>query len=144
MAMTGIEIKTQFFANVPLFMAADTTYALPLKSYLIEEFGPAYAKYLDSRGVSKWTTRHDCDNFAWRYYIEAQDTHYKSTGSVSEGLAVGVCYFLQGAGLPVVAGGHAINFAIVDDRKLIFIEPQSQQELILTEAERASIWFGNI
>jgi hypothetical protein len=147
------------FNNVGAYRAqmniADSEYAVPNQAYLVNEFCPFYREELVRMGLGKWEPQWDCDDFAWQFYTQIRWAHYRSKESMSEGIAVGVVYYMAGARAEDgTGGGHAINFAVVgdrDNRELIFIEPQfaglqngPTPILPLNEHELRSIWFVNM
>jgi hypothetical protein len=131
---------------------ADSDYAVPSLSYLVDEFCPFYRKELKRLGLGVWEPQWDCDDFAWQFYTQIRWAHYRTKQSMAEGVSVGVCYYMAGARAEDgTGGGHAINFAVVGDatdRQLVFIEPQyagvQDPILNLNDHELKSIWFINI
>lgn len=118
-------------------IAPDTDYAVPTLRYLRGAFWDSFQRDRWGKGLKAWRRRNDCDNFARAYAQHAQDCHAISSGNESEGLAVGEFFYTQTAGT-----GHAIIVAFVDDdHRRVFIEPQTGQEVQLTEAEIASCFF---
>lgn len=127
--MTRAEIAAFFpFPVVPFFY--DDTYGAPTHSWLFTSFYPWFRETLRREGNEGWTRKHDCDNFARRFAVHAQEAHAE-TGDRNEGLAVGeFCYISP-------RGPHAIVCAITD-KGLTFIEPQTGGELTLTQQELQS------
>ncbi len=136
--MTGVETTKIISENLKftrLFMA-DVAYARPTQRFLTNEFYAFYQNWLFENSINKWNPKFDCDNFSMSYYTFAQICNRKSE-RLEEGIAVGVMFYKQDIG-----SAHAINFAIVEDKKFITIEPQTGQLLNLTEKEKASCWFA--
>lgn len=134
--ITAARIQLQFI-GCPHIILPDESYATPTLHWLQGLFWEWFRAARWSHNLDRWTRKNDCDNFARAYAQAAQDCHAGSHGSDAEALAVGE-YFYQKAG----AGGHAIVAAFVGDpAELVFIEPQSNQLLDLTPAERASAFF---
>lgn len=139
----GIRASTHF---------ADATYAVPSIDYLTDQFTFWWRKKLEERGLGKWETVWDCDDFAWTFYTDIRWAHYNSKKSNAEGISVGVVYYMSGAREEDGSGGgHAINTAIVgadNERSVVFLEPQRAARgmdpiITLTDNEIASIWFLN-
>lgn len=114
---------------VPLLYDAD--YACPTSDWLFNKFAPWFrANY------PQYTRKRDCDNFARRLAVDAQDLHAESDNE-AEALAVGeFCYI----GSSHVKGPHIINFAFVDAGDLVFLEPQNAMRLSLTPLELMSCY----
>ena len=131
---------------------ADSGYGLPARTWLANDFPNFFKDMLGRMGITKWTPRWDCDNYAMAYFSLAQLAHYQTIGSDAEGLAVGVVYYMAGARAEGGGGGgHAINTAVIKEDngyKVVFIEPQYAAMgrsciVELTQAEIDSIWFLN-
>jgi hypothetical protein len=131
---------------------ADGSYAVPSLNYLTDDFPEWWLGKLKERGLGKWETTWDCDNFAWTFFTDIQWAHYNSRKSNAEGIAVGVMYYMSGAREEDgTGGGHAINTAIVGkgaDRRVVFLEPQKAARganpvIELNSHEIESVWFLN-
>ena len=86
-------------------------------------------------GVTKWDARFDCDDFAAFYISLAKIKFFSATFHAStraQTLALAECYYMHS---PITA--HAVVFALTD-RGPLYIEPQTGQELTLTQAQIAS------
>jgi hypothetical protein len=124
--MTADEIRTTFPAWMPPF-CYDVSYAVPTRDWLLNKFYPWFKSERWGGGLSAWTRKNDCDNFARAFCVYCQDAH-ALTPQGDEGLAVGeFCY-------QAAAGPHAIVCAFTDAGR-IFIEPQTGKEITLTEQE---------
>jgi len=121
--------------NATTFIS-DASYARPMQSFLTGKFYEFYKNWLSQNGLAAWTEKFDCDNFAMNYYTFAQICNKKSSRK-EQGIAVGIMFFRQDSG-----GGHAINFAIVENKTFITIEPQTGAVVILSQAEKDSCWFA--
>jgi len=130
----------------------DSTYAVPSLDYMLGDFQKWWSARMEIDGLQKWEDDNDCDNFAFRYYADAQFAHYKSEESTAQGLSVGIVFYMAGAREEDGSGGgHAINLIISgkeNQRVLTFIEPQRaaynrNPVLHLTPPELDSIWFIN-
>ena len=122
------------FEGVELFVLADGDYAAPTSHWLLDTWKVQWLELLEELPYSK---RHDCDDFAFEYKIAVQHQHAESEFP-DDGFAVGVCFYLVGGDRE---RGHAINWALTEDVALIFIEPQSGEQIQLTDAEKATIFF---
>ena len=136
--MTAIEVLTQVqstFRNAKVF-PTDETYARPTQDFLTGNFYTFYREWLWEHLLYKWDEKFDCDNFASTYYTFSQICNRKGARS-EQGIAVGMMFYNN----ETTKGGHAINFAIVEDKKLITIEPQTGQIVELKQSEKDSCWF---
>lgn len=136
--------------NEPLrlvnFGAAE--YKAVTREWLFQTVYPRYLHELGKLGLFKdgkprWTGTAQCDYFADKLKTVAQEQHFEDTFhsfNPSESPAVGVVWYMVG-GNPSLR--HAIVAAKLVDGTLIFIEPQHWrgQEVVLTETEKASIYF---
>ncbi len=136
--MDSIETQTLINKNLKnsRVFVSDASYARPTQKFLESKFYEFYKNWLWENDLSKWNNKFDCDNFAMNYYTFAQICNKKSSRK-EEGIAVGVMFFKQDSG-----GGHAINFAIVEDKKFITIEPQTGKVITLSQTELDSCWFS--
>lgn len=131
--MTQREIRALLPVQTPAYFG-DATYAKPTLNWLQTKFWDWFSKWRWEMGLNKWTRKHDCDNFARAYVSAAHDCHALTTGDDSEGLAVGELWYVT------KVGPHAIVCAVTD-HGLIFIEPQNNHQLILTQSELDSCFF---
>jgi hypothetical protein len=118
---------------------ADEEYSLPTRRWFLGTFAAALNRDLDLLGVQTWKPElNDCDDFALLTTALARVCNALSNPK-QNALAVGMfCYMPDGGGY------HAINFAIVSEagqRKVLFLEPQTQQEVKLSEREISSCAF---
>lgn len=136
----------------PTVHFADADYAIPSLKYLTEDFPSWWKNKLLERGLGTWEPTWDCDDFAWTLFTDIRWAHYNTKQSNSEGIAVGVIYYMSGAREEDGSGGgHAINTAIVgtgSSRRIVFLEPQRaaqglNPEITLTPYELESVWFLN-
>lgn len=117
------------FKSVGHCQNADGHYDLPSLNWLLDYC----IKWVSQR--APWTEKFDCDDFAFAFKVACQEAHRKGSG-LSDGLAVGVIFYRPDRG-----GGHAINFAVVGDNEVVFIEPQTGERLCLTKSELESVFF---
>jgi hypothetical protein len=133
------------FVHVP-----DREYDCPTKSWLLEK---EYWKWFRDKqyklGVQTFVNEcNDCDDYSSRYRVGAQILNTRRVwknvlkqmvGMVTQPLpiAVGEVWYKQNAG-----GGHAINCAFIGSRPdFVFIEPQTQKIVELSNSEIRSIFF---
>jgi len=112
----------------------DRTYAPVDKHWLLYPYYKYYRKVLDGLGINNWAENFDCDDWARLYRDLSMACHHAANGT-TEGIAVGTFSYKKDGVYP-----HMINTAIVDDNKVIFIEPQTGLELILSQREKESCW----
>jgi hypothetical protein len=116
------------------FLFYEPEYATVKKEFLLNTFSKAYCKLLYGYQLNKWETKWDCDDFSNEFRGHAIKSNQKTSLDVA-GIAVGVfCYKVDDGGY------HAINVAITEDRKVVFIEPQTCQEVQLSYQEKKSAY----
>ena len=119
----------------PIIMLADKDYAAPTSIFLFsDEVLAAWKLYCDAHPYVK---KHDCDDFAFEYKSFMQGLHAQSKFP-EDGFAVGVVFYLVGND---PTKGHAICWALTEDRGLIYIEPQTGLELVMSATEVGSRFF---
>jgi hypothetical protein len=117
---------------------ADESYVVPALQWLLADFHPWYGSVLKAIRLPKWmSNRWDCDDFAAGYRWLAQVAHARN-GKTDAGIAVAECWYWRAG---IADRAHAINCAIVDDGRLVYIEPQGCRLLELTPVELATIHF---
>lgn len=138
-AATGrVLTPTDIRMELPAAYAGDTAYA-QVNSATLPGYYSDFRQALFDEGVTKWDQRYDCNHFASYYVARAQAKFYLAnfhSRSPAQTLALGVFWYNQGG---IYGRGHAIVAAFTE-RGLIFIEPQTGQELHLSQAERQSAW----
>lgn len=117
----------------------DKSYSLPTRDWVVIELGDAVRKSIKTAGLVYEEEQNDCDDFSiFGYWIAftammlAKQKHRQA--GLKTGLAVGLFGYVQDNGV-----GHAICFAIVREDgnlKMVFIEPQSGREKILSQNEK--------
>ena len=130
--------------NIPSIYAPDANYTLYSLNYIKGEGYEKFKKWLFRRGILGWRHTFDCDNYAEAFSVFLQTVHTKAQkgkddNSTKQAVAIGVIWY-ERAGI----GGHAINIVvskIEDDLVVRFIEPQTGEELELTDTERETIFF---
>lgn len=116
----------------------DTAYAV-VRSDALPSFYQNFRDVLNKQGLVKWDSRYDCNHFASLYISLAQASYTVAawhSETKAQTMALAEVWYLPN-GPP--GGGHAI-VAAVTDRGLVFIEPQTGQEIRLTLAQRQSAY----
>ncbi len=148
---TELEFK---FKEVKTLVVCDSTYWLPSREYVTEKLLPMF------RHTNKmvYTTKFDCDDFSRQFAFWTQLFYTKTViNKEMEAIAVSEIHYMKksrvGAiklSLPLevdipipfyVYEKHAINCIVLDDLSVIFVEPQSGQQEILSDEEIKSIYF---
>jgi hypothetical protein len=137
--------------NIPSIYAPDANYVLYSLNYIKGEGYKKFKNWLFKRGILGWRPTFDCDNYAEAFRVFLQIVHSKAQkgktdNSRKQAVAVGVIWY-EKAG----RGGHAINVVVskIEDESVDrteslvvkFIEPQTGEELELTNSERETIFF---
>jgi hypothetical protein len=119
-------------ANPQTFTPFDSNYQCPSKAWVLDVFSDSLNRSLYALGLVSWKTEAwDCDKFARLAAVLGAIEHARTPWREQAALALGVfCY------VPA-AGPHAINFAVVDPHtmEIVWLEPQTQKEVKLTEDE---------
>lgn len=126
--------------NTKSYFFGDFYYYLPNKHWVFNEF----AKSLDSllnflNNNTPNSASNDCDDFARAGAFLAQTLHSRTSPDSNAGLAIGEFWYKKDSGV-----AHAINIIVVRDYEnlqLLFLEPQTGKEIILTENEKNSCFF---
>lgn len=129
--MTCAEIQSHFPRHV---FFADDAFARPTLHWLQGAFWDAFQRDRWEK-VGTYTRKNDCDNWARAYAQLAQDCHAATAGNDADALAVGEFWYVRDAG-----GAHAIACAFVESG-LVWIEPQTGRDLLLSAAEFQSCTF---
>jgi hypothetical protein len=135
--MNAMELHPQlinFGLSTTKLYISDADYSKPKSSYLFGEFKTFYKAWLFEHNLHTWQPNWDCDNFSSTYYVFAQMCHAKSSKTFTQGIAVGELFYLKEN-----SGGHAINIAITE-KGVTIIEPQTGNEIKMTDAEKKSVW----
>lgn len=117
----------------------DTAYA-EVSSAWLRGYYDDFRKTLFREGVVRWEETFDCDDFASFFVSLASVRYFTTTWSTSreaQSLALGE-YWYRPQGLRGQA--HAIVTAVTE-RGQIYIEPQSGQEVRLTDDEKLSRFY---
>ena len=138
--MTNLQIRLDW-AHVVNFVSADRDYAEVKRSYLLGSYYTYFKTFLfGNRNESPvvWSPKFDCDDFARLFCALIMLAHFQGQGSAAEGVAVGEIHYFQKAD---PTKGHAIVCAYTDAGR-IFIEPQTGEELKLTNEEIRTVFFA--
>lgn len=111
----------------------DREYSLPQLGWLTGTYYNYFVKVLDGLKIPGWREDLDCDDFSKLFWSLCQACHRVSKTGI-EGISVGMCIYTTKNG-----GGHAINTAVVENKEIVFIEPQTGEVLELTKGEIDSI-----
>lgn len=134
---TGQVLSRTEVAQVLPGFAGDSFYA-QVQSDSLPILYANFRRVLSDQGLVKWDERFDCNHFA-SLYISLAHSKYAVAAwhsySKAQALALAEVWYIQERS----GGGHAI-VAAQTERGLIFIEPQTGKEVILTPAERQSIF----
>jgi hypothetical protein len=115
----------------------DTAYAV-VRSDALPALYQNFRDVLNKQGLVKWDSRYDCNHFASLYIGLAQSSFTVAawhSETNAQTLALAEVWYLPN-GPP---SGHAI-VAAMTERGLVFIEPQTGQEIRLTLAQRQSAY----
>ena len=131
--------RVQVTQAVPGTQMGDATYA-EVNSAWLHQFYSDYRSELSRLGIVKWDSRFNCRHFA-SYYTELAQSRFFTANFQSsmpaKSLAIAQVWYHQDKD----NGGHAIVMAMTEKGK-IFIEPQTGEELHLSQTEQASIFFS--
>lgn len=124
--------------NIPIkdIAIADNEYNIPKKEWILTTYKNGFFKFLEYLEVHKYKASWDCDDFSRMYAAYGQILHARTTKKKFEGIAIGeIWYKIDNT------ENHAINIAILENKDVIFIEPQSGEELKLSKTKKSSIYF---
>jgi hypothetical protein len=116
----------------------DKSYALVNRKW-IKSFYNEWREDLFKKGVIRWDDKFDCNKFAASFCAAAQIAYFNSSygdSSKPQALAIGEIWYYPAYN----QRPHAIVCAIADDG-VIFLEPQTGEELKLLPIELSSIFF---
>lgn len=148
LVMAGCSKQSDTLATAQVYTAADlrqevgfsyvgdAAYA-QVSSAALPQLYDEFRAEIFRKGVTKWDEKFDCNHFAAYYVALAQTKFYLDnfhSRTSARSLAVGV-YWFESQRL----GPHAVVAALTE-RGLLFIEPQTGQEITLTAVEKQSAW----
>jgi len=122
----------------------DKDYAVADKKWYTKNVNNAYYKVTLMHKLWIWYPFHDCDDksLIWKVVANALFAHDKAARKVAQSPACGIIHYTAGGNM---GGGHAIDFALIDDKgkfRIVFIEPQNQTIKDLGKGEVSSIFFA--
>jgi hypothetical protein len=128
-----IDLMVKAKINADRFEVDDQSYSVPTKRWVLGPFSESLKKEVARRGLSQPRPEaNDCDDFAWRAFDWARTLNARSN-PYDRAITFGVIKFYPDNAQGI---GHAINVAVVDfEETVMFYEPQTYQELILTPSE---------
>jgi hypothetical protein len=133
----NFELETIFKKNI---FISDTTYWTPSEDWIEKEVIDHYKAHVEYMEI-KYDKRFDCDDFARTFATFAHMRYYRNKkDEMCQSIAVGeVWYKPDPLNNPLNVFNHAINVIILDDKNVMFLEPQGCVRVMLTEYE-----FNNI
>lgn len=138
--MTGSVIKytlRSYTNNLNLnIVTGDFDYSILDSVWLVNSYYNYFIQVLDGLKIPNWRKQFDCDKFTRLYVSIIQACHNQGDANTS-GVTVGEFWYYD----QTMKGGHAIVVAIVDNLKIVFIEPQNGQIKCLTKEEISSCYF---
>jgi hypothetical protein len=117
----------------------DSNYAV-VNSQSLQSFYDNLSSILSEQGLVKWDSRFDCNHFSSLYIALAQSKWAVAawnSNTPAQSLALAEIWYNRGG---VKNNGHAIVLAVTENGP-IYIEPQTGQQIILSEVEVNSIYF---
>jgi len=121
--------------NIVCFpVIVDDEYACPTRDWILTDCAEYVKSELLRHTIAGWKKSFDCDDYSIAY------KHYSSvchtiTAPTIQGLAVGMVH-----NWTKERTAHAFNFAIVEDEKVFFIEPQTGKIIDLSVDEKLAIY----
>lgn len=120
-----------------VLFVGDSTYAIPDIDWLLKDYYKKYKEFMVSNNLYAWKENFDCNRFAAIYMCYLQALHSYETQNEAQSITVGEMWYMS----KTEGGPHAINIAMVNDNKIIYIEPQNGRRLYLSKKEKSSAWF---
>lgn len=115
---------------------SDRSYVCIDKNWLLITYKFEFRRFCNKYLLKYRPEAFDCDNFA-RCYANYLDILHSATPDAPVcGIAIAEFHYVTDAG-----GGHAINLAICNNKEFVFIEPQTCDEVILTQTEICNAQF---
>lgn len=147
----GLEYK---FRNIKTLIVCDNTYWLPSREFVSTKLLPQYQLI----NKATYNTKFDCDDFSRQFAFWSQLFFARVViNKQMEAIAVAEVHYLKRTSvinikikipleieipIPIFTyEKHAINAIVLDDTSVIFIEPQTGKQEILSEEEIKSIYF---
>jgi hypothetical protein len=129
--------KVQNSGSFPF--TGDKDYAVVNYDWLFE-FYEVWRDEIFAQNVIKWDDKFDCNKFATSYIARAQIEYFKITwgNNKPQALALAEIWFTEKE-TKTAKYNHAIVAALTN-KGLVFFEPQTGKQIILTEKQQASIY----
>lgn len=133
----------------------DVYYWLPSREFVTKKLLPLYKKYKEEKHFT-YGPKFDCDDFSRNFSIFAQSVYTDLVINKNiEAICAGELYYVPDPETVFYIGGkfifnvktipagenHAINIIILDDMSVMFIEPQTGEEVTLSPTEKHNIIF---
>lgn len=145
---TEIEIR---FSNIKdnKLVICDNNYWLPSRKFVENKLLPIYRSYIDTHKIV-YSNKFDCDDFSRLFCVFSQSLYINLLINKSmEAISVAEVHFIKDVSILTlimnsnwtVDSNHAINMVLLDDLTIMYIEPQTGNEIKLTDKEKASIFF---
>jgi hypothetical protein len=130
-----IDFMSEQGAMPMMYMVGDEEFQHPTEQWFYGAYAKFLRDYFEFLGTNIYApVANDCDDFARKAADGAQTLHCKTPSRrPNTALAIGEFWYDRDVG-----GGHAINCAIVfegGNYRLIFLEPQNQQRIVLSKRE---------
>ena len=134
--MTKSELMEQMKSFFPYMSGkfADESYAVMTEDSFLKT--STYMRWIMRVfGILGWEKKFDCDDFALLWKMLTSLRHAKAKEGTSEGVACGVIWYVQDDSQT----GHAVNI-VKTERGWQMFEPQTEEFITLSKAERESVW----
>lgn len=111
----------------------DEKYKLPSRAFVLESFAVNFEQLKKNLRRSQYIANsNDCDKVALLAQFYSNYLHNEHKMSQGYGVAFGSFAYVREHNNE----GHMINFAVVEDEQVLFFEPQTSMEVILTKKEK--------
>ncbi len=125
-------------------LTLDSTYSLPTKDWVVNDFAPKYMDFIKQMKISDYTTEeNDCDNFSLAAKFYANVLHHQEKSMAKHtGIAFGEFGYTQSMN----GSNHAIDIILTQETNktnivILFFEPQTGQLVNLTQKEYESCFY---
>jgi hypothetical protein len=130
----------QDVTNFNRFHADNPAYQKVSREWINKEFTPnLWRFFVDTHVLQEYDLgTFDCKHYSFGAYYYGNDLHRNEKTHINgASLAIGIIYYV-----PDNHGGeaHAINALILEDKSVVFYEPQNQSIVSLSLSERNSIY----
>ncbi len=130
-------------------IVCDNDYWLPSRKFVENKLLPIYRSYIDTHKIV-YSNKFDCDDFSRYFCVFSQQLYINLVINKNmQAIAVADIHFVREMSILALVmnttwtadAKHAINMILLDDLTVMFIEPQTGNEIKLTDKEKASIYF---